>query len=196
MFELKFKRFEVAFEFSFFAVMTLMMLFGSNEYITIAFVACLWHETGHLLMMFLNHIKVCKICFYGAGVKIQPDKMFDFTPTGTRVAVLLAGSALNFVTFLLLNNSEYAVLCVFAAVNAAIGAFNLLPLQFLDGGKILVIIIHTLCSYPRALLLERFLKWFNVILIIIVLIVLSFVGKGNITLFITLCCLLFSALSY
>ncbi len=196
MFELKFKRITLAFDFSFFAVMSLMILFSDNKYIIMCFVVCLWHETGHLIMFLINDIKVRKISFYGAGIKITPEKSLDFTPFRTHLEVLIAGSALNFITFILLENSEYSSFCVFAAINASIGAFNLLPLHFLDGGKILILIIRALCNYQRSVLLERFVKWINIIMIILVILCFAFVGKGNITLFATLCCLLFSAIMY
>lgn len=194
MFELKFKRITLAFDFSFFAVMSLMMLFESSKYIAIGFAVCLWHEFGHLLTMLFNNVKIHKICFYGAGIKIIPDKSFDFTNVKVKFIVLIAGSALNFITFALLKNSDSNILRIFAAVNAGVGAFNILPLHFLDGGRILIMIIYALCDYQKAVLLEQFVKWTNVILIIIVIIFFSFIGKGNITLFATLCCLLFSAL--
>lgn len=196
MFELRFKRVILTFDFSFFAVMSLMMLLESSKYIAIGFVACLWHELGHLLMMLLNNVKVNKICFYGGGIKISPDKLFDFTNSKQRFAVLVAGCTLNFITFALLKNCNSSVLRVFAAVNVGIGAFNMLPLHFLDGGRILVLLIHALCDCQRAVMLENFIKWINVMLIIIVIVFFSFIGKGNITLFITLCCLLVSALAY
>ena len=196
MFELRFKRVIITFDFSSFAVMSLMMLFESGKYLAIGFVACLWHELGHLVMMLLNNIKVSKICFYGGGIKISPDKLFDFTSFKQRFVVLVAGSTLNFITFALLKNSNDNVLRIFAAVNVTIGAFNMLPLHFLDGGKIFVMMIHALCDCQRAVLVERFVKWTNIILIIIVIIFFSLIGKVNITLCVTLCCLLFSALSY
>ena len=196
MFELKFKRVTLTFDFSFFAVMTLMLLFGDNMYLALGFVTCIWHETGHLLMMLSNNIGVKNICFYGGGIKIIPDKQIDFTQTRTGMAVLLAGSSLNFITAAILWNSECKLLQYLAVINSAIGAFNMLPLQFLDGGKILVRLIRNLCSYQRAILLERFLKWINVILIITVILTFLFIGRGNITLFATLCCLLVSAVLY
>ena len=146
-----------------------------------------------MIVLLLNKVKLNKVCFYGAGIKIIPDKLFDFTQIGVRVSVLLAGSVLNFITFILLKNSMFDILTFFAMTNAVIGAFNLLPLQSLDGGKILVMIIRKLCSYNNAIMAERYLKWLNIILIITVILIFSFVGKGNITLFFTLCCLLLSA---
>lgn len=195
MLELKFKHFVLIFDFSFFAVVSLMLLFSNSHYIIMCLLACLWHETGHLIAMLLLNIKIDKICFYGGGIRISPDKLFDFTSFRDRLVVLLAGSILNFATFMLLKNTQYDVWAFFAAINAVIGAFNMLPLQFLDGGKILVLIIRNLCSYQHTVMLERYLKWINIVLIITVILIFAIVGKGNVTLFVTLCCLLLSALS-
>ncbi|MBP1548877.1 MAG: hypothetical protein J6A05_02635 [Oscillospiraceae bacterium] len=195
MLEFKFKQVTLIFDFSFFAVVSLMLLFSNNKYVIMCVLACLWHETGHLLAMLLNNIKINKICLYGGGIRISPDKMFDFTPAEVRFKVLLAGSAMNFVTFLVLKNSQSDMLCFFAAINAMIGGFNMLPLQFLDGGKIIVQVIRSLCTYQHSVVLERYLKWMNVVMILAIMICLAFVGKGNLTLFITLFLLLVSAIS-
>ncbi len=195
MFELKCKRVVLTFDFSFFAVVSLMLLSDKNEYVILCLLVCIWHETGHLIAMLLNNVSVGKIGFYGGGIRITPVKPLDFTSSAISFCVLLAGSTLNFVTFFVLKNCSYNLLSAFAAVNAIIGAFNMLPLQFLDGGKILVLIIRNICSYQQAVVLERYLKWINVALIVTVIIIFSFIGKGNITLFVTLCCLLLSAIS-
>lgn len=195
MLELKFKHFVLIFDFSFFAIVSLMLLFNNNEYVIMCVLACIWHEIGHLIVMTLNNVKVNKICLYGGGIRISPDKMFDFTPSSVRFKVFLAGSTMNFVAFLFLKNSQSDMLYSFAIINAIIGAFNMLPLQFLDGGKIIVQIIRNLCNYQHAVKLERYLKWINAIMILAVILCFAIIGKGNVTFFVTLCCLLLSALS-
>ncbi len=196
MFELKFKQFKIVFDFSFFAAISVLMLCSSNKYFLLGFVACLWHELGHLIFMSVKHIKINKIVFYGAGIKIIPDKSLDFTDVQTQFSILSAGCAFNFAAFILLNNSSFTALKIFADLNAGIGAFNLLPLQFLDGGKLIILCIYKLCNYNNAVLMERYIKWLNAILIIVTLLFFLLVGKGNVTLFITLCYLLISTLSY
>ena len=195
MLEVKFKQVTLIFDFSFFAVVSLMLLFGDNKYVIMCVLACLWHESGHLIMMLLTNVRINRICLYGGGIRISPDKMFYFTTTGVQLKVLLAGSTMNLIAFLLLRNSQSEILYSFAMINAAIGAFNMLPLQFLDGGKILVQIIRSLCTYQQSITLERYMKWINIVMMLIVMLSFSFVGKGNITLFVTLCCLLLSSLS-
>lgn len=172
------------------------MLLSNSKYLFLCFTACLWHELGHLIFMSAKHIKIDKIVFYGAGIKIIPDKSFNLTDMQTQFFVLSAGCAFNFVLYIILNNSSNAALKIFAVLNAGIGAFNMLPLQFLDGGKLLILFIYKLCNYNNAVILERYIKWLNAILILVTLIFVMLIGKGNVTLFITLCYLLISTLSY
>ena len=196
MFELKLKKLTLVFDFSFFATVSLLILLRSGGYALIGIAACLWHESGHLAAMQMCSVTVKKIVFYGAGIKIIPDKLVDFTSYESSMFIYLAGSALNLISSLALSFSSMPELRLFASFNAVIGAFNLLPLQCLDGGKIILLTIHKLYSFQKACILERYLKWMNVILILIILIVFSFTGNGNITIYITLCYLLASAVSY
>lgn len=194
MFELNFKRISIAFDFSFFATMSIMIIGCDNTYLMLCFIACIWHEIGHLIMMLVNRIKIYKIVFYGAGIKILPDKLFDFINMKAQIYVLVGGSLLNFITAVLLMNNDNYYIYIFAAINAVIGAFNFLPLYFLDGGKILGVIIHNLCSFSNTLSIERYLKMINVILILAFLIFVTICKKGNVTIFITLCYLLVAVL--
>lgn len=189
MFELNFKRMSVAFDFSFFAAVALLNLLNGS-YALLGLTACIWHELGHLIFMRICRIPVKRMVFYGVGIKIVPDKLIDFAGFGTSFLILIGGSGANFMLTagLWLINSPGARL--FAAINVLIGTFNLLPLQYLDGGKIILLLIRKLCCYSTACLLERFFKWCGVFLIMTVLIVFAFLGKGNITLYVTLCYLL------
>ena len=89
MLEFKFKQVTLIFDFSFFAVVSLMLLFGDNKYVIMCVLACLWHESGHLIMMLLTDVRINRICLYGGGIRISPDKMFYFTTTGVQLKVLL-----------------------------------------------------------------------------------------------------------
>lgn len=194
MLELKFKGITIAFNFSFFAAVTLLTLLKDNNYAFWGLSACLWHELGHFIVMHIFEIPVKNVIFYGAGIKIIPDKQIDFTSFGKLLAVYFAGSIFNFAAaaIVCLNGN----LKILGTINAVIGIFNLLPLQYLDGGKILVALIYKLCSFSIACQLERYIKWANVFLIAVTIIIFIIVGGGNFTLYITLCCLLVSAFSY
>lgn len=194
MFELSFKKISVIFDFSFFATVTLLMLLSGTGAV-LGLAACLWHELGHLAVMGIKRVSVKKVLFYGAGIKIIPDKSFDYADFRTEMPVLLAGSAANFIAAAGLWVCDDLQLKLFAVINAVIGAFNLLPVKSLDGGKIIVSVIRRLCDYDRACQLECWLKRINGILIVAVLIVFAVSQKGNLTLYITLCYLLVVSLS-
>lgn len=189
MFEFKFRRITVAFDFSFFAAVALTAVLGGG-YAAIGLAACIWHELGHLAVMKIMGISVKKVVFYGAGIKIVTDRQLEYARFGIGFAVLIAGSAANFTAAAALYRCISMDIRLFAAVNLVIGAFNLLPLQNLDGGKIIILLIRSLCGYSRACLLERYFKWVNVFLIMTSLIAFAFLGKGNLTLYVTLCYLL------
>lgn len=196
MLEFRFKNIIIAFDFSFFATVSLLILLSGNNYAVLGLAACLWHEFGHFVAMNISSVQIKRLVFYGAGIKIIPDKRMDFTSFGTQLLILVSGSAFNFAAALIFSFCSSSAAGLFAAINAVIGVFNLLPLQRLDGGKIIIVIIYRLCGFQQACLLERYLKWLNVMLIIIVLTAFAAAGQGNITLYITLCYLLFSAISY
>ncbi len=189
MFELKFTRITVIFDFSFFAAVALLVLLNGN-YALLGLFACIWHELGHLIFMKICGIPLKRMVFYGSGIKIIPDKLIDFTGFGASFLILIGGSGANFLLAAGLWFISVPEARLFAAINALIGAFNMLPLQYLDGGKIILLLIRKLCSYTAACLLERFFKWCNIFLIMTVLIAFAFLGKGNITLYVTLCYLL------
>lgn len=193
MFELNFNKLTVVFDFSFFAAVALLTLLSGN-YALLGLTACIWHELGHLIFMRICGIPVKRMVFYGAGIKIVPDKLIDFTGFRTSFLILIGGSGANFALAAALCPINSPAARLFAAINALIGTFNLLPLQYLDGGKIILLLIRKLCSYSAACLLERFFKWCNVFLIMTVLIVFAFLGKGNITLYATLCYLLVTSI--
>ena len=194
MFELRFKRISIAFDFSFFATVALLTLLSDTNAV-LGLAACLWHELGHLAVMQIKGLSVKRVLFYGAGIKIIPENNFVFSDFWTELDTLLAGSAVNFIAAAGLWFCDDYRLKLFAVINALIGAFNLLPIQSLDGGKIIVSIIRRLCDYDRACQLECWLKRINGILIITVLITFALLEKGNLTLYITLCYLLIVSLS-
>lgn len=100
-------------------------------------ILCLWfcilHELSHLAAMRIFGVQISEISFYGGGIRICADGV-DMLPISQRLVVYFAGCAVNIalsVVFGLINDT------LFCAVNAAIAAFNLLPIDYFDGGKIL-----------------------------------------------------------
>lgn len=177
--------------FSFFAAVALLMLCRESNYAVYGLYACLLHETGHLVAMLVLKQSVNKLVFYGAGIKIVQPSFSLKLGLRDELFILSAGCAVNFVlcaVSVILNNE------VFAAVNLLIGIFNMLPLYFLDGGKIILLFLYYFLNTENGLKAEKYLKAADIIIIPMVLILFKAFGLGNFTLYMTLIYLLFTAI--
>lgn len=122
--------------FSFFAVIALTCLLGGagSEKMLIMLACCCLHESGHIAAMLICGCKPTVLTFYGAGIMLTPGK--HLSSFAKDAFILASGCAVN---FLLAFASCLAAgeLNFFAQVNLLLGGFNLLPVGFLDGGKLL-----------------------------------------------------------
>lgn len=142
MIELKIKKTLIRLDFSFFAVLTVFLLFDKTDYGLSALAACGLHELSHLIVMTALGIPAEKITFYGAGIRITSTEI-KRAKTSVRAAVLSAGCAANFLgaALLLLFNLHEA-----AAINLVTGLFNLLPIGELDGAGLLRMCAISICE--------------------------------------------------
>ena len=133
MIEFKLFGIRVCFDFSFFAVAAVFMLFFGGGFWREALVACAVHELSHLLVMNFCGAAADRITFYGAGIRITSGRV-EGCSFSRRLAVYAAGCAANFALFaaMLALGFESG-----AAVNLLVGIFNLLPFGELDGGAII-----------------------------------------------------------
>lgn len=134
MFVFEFSQVRVRFCFSFFAVLSLTCLLGGESgKVLIMLACCALHESGHIAAMLMCGCKPKELTFYGAGIKLTlPKRINSFAKDAF---ILASGCAVNF----LLAFSSFAVtgeLSFFARTNLLLGGFNLLPVGFLDGGKL------------------------------------------------------------
>ncbi len=187
MIELRLKRLSIQFTFLFFAVLTMLLLVDRTGYASLGLFACLLHEAGHLAMMLLTHTPVEKVQFYATGIRIVSN--FAYTSGYLKqTGILLAGSLVNFAV---------AAVCVFAfdgrvlfyslfgAMNLCIGLFNLLPVGFLDGGKLLEILLIRLLGWDRG---TRGVRWLTLLLMLPATCLVTFLfvrHKVNFTIFLT-----------
>lgn len=142
--------------------------------------------------MFLMGQRVKRLIFYGAGIKIVPCRSCEAEDFTAETAVLSAGCMLNFFIYgfsMLLKEG----LTAFGAVNLAIGLFNMMPMSFLDGGKILIQCFYRFFSFENAVRLEKLLKGVNVITVPAAAIIMYIAGVRNFTIYVTLIFLMFSS---
>ena len=114
--------------FGFFFVLALTTL-RDNALGTMSLLFCIAHELGHLTTMRIFGIKLHVLRFYGAGIKITSGSM-DSVPKYASALIYLAGPLTNLILALLCNGDA-------AALNFVLAVFNLLPITYFDGGKLL-----------------------------------------------------------
>ena len=130
---LELPRLTVCFRFSFFAVLTAMLLFCEGRVTALCLLSSLLHEGGHLAVMTLVRCLPQRVIFGAGGIVIERDhpggKWEEFAAAlgGVAVNALLCLGALLCVR---LNGSVTARM--FFWVNALLLLFNLLPVRQLD----------------------------------------------------------------
>ena len=192
MIEVTFRKCRICFHFSFFAAVSLLMLCSESVYALYSLYACLLHECGHLLMMLVTGQRVKKLVFYGAGIKIIPHNNCEVISFTKQLAILSAGCAVNFALFTLLKGTGGGSE-LFGIVNLAVGMFNILPLSFLDGGKIIALFFYRFMEYGKASSVEKCLRGINIIMVPCAAVLLYAVGVRNFTIYVTLIFLLFTS---
>ncbi len=123
------------------AVMSAVLLLDRENRMICCFLAALLHESGHLLMMRLNHVSVRGLRLRLFDVLIEADAPKSFRAD---VLITLGGPVMNLLCFLLFRPLDMKL----SLPHLALGVFNLLPVMSLDGGHLLVITLERRFS-PR-----------------------------------------------
>lgn len=164
---MKFKVFDIDFEitFLFAALIAFVITLNSpfNVLVTIAF--SLFHETGHLIAMFLSGNKPQCVRFEitGMNIKRQPSVKIS---TKNELLIALGGPLSNAIILLIscvfLCFFENDKILIIACVNLVLMTLNILPIKKLDGGMALY---YFLCNYFDASVCSKILKITSIIFI-------------------------------
>lgn len=107
--------------------------------------AAVFHEAGHLAAVYITGGKISRISLDVFSVTIE--KPTAKSSIKKDFLVSAAGVFINAVLFAVLTVLYYFTgmeeFLLFAAANAFVGGYNILPLKFLDGGEIL----HDICLF-------------------------------------------------
>ena len=158
-------------EFTFFAAMALFFYFDKTGMGLMSISACIIHETGHLLILFAEKRDFSTLTFYGGGIKIGYEKKQDMS-----VLLIIAGSLFNFIIFIVFYffTPFYLNVKMFAVINLIIGVFNLLPIQYFDGGRLLEKVFIRFFSFEKALNLskktEKTISVFSLIILVLIMV--------------------------
>ena len=143
---------KLAVDFTFFAALALFFYFDESGFGLMSISACVIHEAGHLLALFIMKKDFISLTFYGGGIKIGYEKNVDVP-----AFLIVAGSFFNFVFFI----AFYFIFALefnfktFAVINLIIGVFNLLPLRYFDGGNLLEKALISAFTTDKALMILR-----------------------------------------
>lgn len=122
--------------FSFFAVISLFLAIGQNPWGVWCISASILHELGHVAAFSVKRCPPLELHFEYSGIRLIPKR--QVYPIRREFFFLISGSAVNFLCFLALWLLRLPVPAFFHLI---LGFFNLLPLQGLDGGQILQLLL-------------------------------------------------------
>ena len=129
------------------------------------------HEFGHLIAFWLIKLEIKEINFGFASVDICKARGMSFCGLKKELIVTLSGSAMNFLAFLIfwiLYYSTQERKCLYFAVQSfAIGAVNFLPIDSLDGGIALNLILEKKFGFEKSQKISKIVSWMFLLPIII-----------------------------
>ncbi|MBQ6143067.1 MAG: site-2 protease family protein [Clostridia bacterium] len=153
-----------------------MILTDKSGILAYGFLFALAHELGHILAMMVFKIKVEKIKFGFVNIDLFQNGSDKIIKDKVNIVILFSGSFVNFLLFLAFYSwffhSGKMIYYFFSLQNLFIGVLNLLPVESLDGGKILRIILG---RYFNFFLVEKILKYVSFLILIPLLLLGVFV---------------------
>ncbi|MBP3921913.1 MAG: peptidase M50 [Ruminiclostridium sp.] len=172
---------EIKFDFTFFAVVGLLVFIDTSGTSTLSLIASLTHETGHLIAMLLCKSKLSCITFYGGGINIASD--IATLPFWRRLFIMSSGCLVNFLIFIIGTQffSDNQKIMIFAVVNLVICIFNLIPVGYFDGAGIIDIFFSRFCDFKIVEILKRIISVAFSVAIIVSTLIYCFVYNGKVS---------------
>ena len=126
------------------ALMTAVIIFDTSMSVIICFASVIAHETGHLLAMkyFGSYPQKIKLTLFDIAII---DRKKITRSNKAELVITLAGVTVNFIlvtiSYFLMNISENSYIQMIFDTNFTLGLFNSLPIDSLDGGQALIILL-------------------------------------------------------
>lgn len=144
---MEFKLFGIKFNLSYplVAGLTILLVFDPTGMALCALTASVFHELGHIFAMRFYGTKVKEINFsvFDIGIIDSEKKQRGIK---AEIIITLCGVFVNivlfFISFMLYNVFKFQLLKYFATANLTLGVFNALPVDSLDGGNAVQMILE------------------------------------------------------
>ena len=149
-----FRNCRVRVSFYFFALLCIAAFFDRSGFMMWGLLAAVLHECGHLAAMLVipGHApREIRLTPFGMRIENSP-LLIDGRGN---LLVLAAGSGTNFLCAAV----TFGRLPAFSAVSLVLGLLNLLPVESLDGGRILLLLCRGIMSRRAAGILVKGLSW-------------------------------------
>lgn len=153
--------FSVKIRYSFILLSAVSILFFEHRMIFHALICILLHEAGHVICAkaFGCSINTLELCAQGLTIDL------DRLPNPLQNIIIIAfGPLVNLLCSLIYITLFDNIDPYFVGFNLSFGIFNLIPLKFLDGGRLLEQILSLSLSSH---LCSRICFWINTVLLII-----------------------------
>ena len=170
------------------ALMTLVIIFDTSMSVIICFVSVIAHELGHILAL----------KYYGAYPKRIKLTLFDIAILDCQkitrkckdeLIITLAGVTVNFIlaiiSYIFLKITSNYYIQIFFDTNMTLGLFNILPIDSLDGGQTLLIILESKFSPAKADLILEIISFIILLPVLIMGFLVLLQSKYNFTLLLT-----------
>jgi Zn-dependent protease len=163
--------------FSFFALIAIMILLRDKNIVILNLVGCMIHEFGHYLACKICKVKIKEVSFSCTGFCIRKLETKSLS-YGNELFILSSGIVVNLLISIFIFIPTNEVLHLFGTVNLIIAAFNLLPIKGFDGLQIRDLIFARNVPLENFRLYYKFIKVLDIILFVILS--LLFINHGNI----------------
>lgn len=178
----------------FFGVALIMYFLGFVREYFLMFLILILHESGHLIALSKEEIKISYIKIEPFGLTIRFKDRLIKNPK-TEIITAMAGPLANFILALaafLISKDRFGF---FILANLSMGIFNLLPVYPLDGGRILKAFLSLKHGYIKSCRFVFLLSAFISIVTVIFGAYLLFCYNFNFSLCLTGCFLFFNLLT-
>ena len=144
-----------------------MILTDKSGIIPYGFLFALAHEIGHVLSMIIFKVKVEKIKFGLVNIDLFQSSSDKIISDRVSIIILFSGAFVNLLLYLIFYfyycHSGEKIYYFLSLQNLFIGLLNLLPIDSLDGGKILRIILNKHFDF---FMVEKILKYVSLLILV------------------------------